>query len=188
LENGLKPTRYIGKICEKHPDLGGERRKANRKCVRCAAETMMAWAKKNKERMREHNRACYAKNIEKRKARLEETKEQRAAARKRHYSANKDRIAIVNRLWQQANPERRRAAVRNSNIRRTRLIGGQLIAKTFSKKINEIYRNCPPGFNVDHIIPLRGANVCGLHVPWNLQYLPERENKSKGNRVGDLWL
>jgi hypothetical protein len=48
-------------------------------------------------------------------------------------------------------------------------------------KIREIYANCPEGHHVDHIIPLRGKLVSGLHIESNLQYLPAHENMKKHN-------
>lgn len=47
--------------------------------------------------------------------------------------------------------------------------------------IKRIY-DCAEGDHVDHIIPLQGEYVSGLHVETNLQYLSPEANLAKGNR------
>lgn len=57
------------------------------------------------------------------------------------------------------------------------------LTKEHKEQIKAIYKDCPNGHHVDHIMPLKGKEVSGLHVPWNLQYLPGIVNKMKSNKV-----
>ena len=52
--------------------------------------------------------------------------------------------------------------------------------------IREFYANCPAGYEVDHIYPLRGELCSGLHVLNNLQYLPKTENARKSNKMPEF--
>jgi len=47
--------------------------------------------------------------------------------------------------------------------------------------IREFYFSCPDKMTVDHVIPLRGKIVSGLHIRENLQYLTAEENNRKHN-------
>lgn len=48
--------------------------------------------------------------------------------------------------------------------------------------IRDFYFNCPEDHHVDHIIPINGKNISGLHVIENLQYLPALDNLKKSNK------
>lgn len=57
-------------------------------------------------------------------------------------------------------------------------------------RIAEFYDNCPEGYHVDHIIPLQGKTVSGLHTLSNLQYLLAEDNIKKSNNYcpdGEIW-
>ena len=44
-------------------------------------------------------------------------------------------------------------------------------------------KNTAEKWHVDHIVPLQGKNVCGLHVEYNLKVIPAIDNLKKSNRL-----
>lgn len=44
-----------------------------------------------------------------------------------------------------------------------------------------------PGYVLDHIVPLKHQNVCGLHVPWNLRVVKRKTNAKKSSRFTTDW-
>lgn len=59
-------------------------------------------------------------------------------------------------------------------------VRGQTPPDADLKRIKEFYDNCPPGYEVDHVIPISKG---GLHTLENLQYLTIRENRQKSNKI-----
>lgn len=86
-----------------------------------------------------------------------------------------------NRRWYEGN----KSWFRNRNVNRVRA-GNTPLAKAFKAETVRIYAKRPRGKDVDHIVPLRGLDpltkahvVCGLHVPWNLEYKTVAANARK---------
>lgn len=173
-----------GRVCLKHPELSGKR--AYGRCTGCRAEATKSWKKKNEGRAVEYANKWRANNPDKvaaHKAADRKNNSQSIRTRAAKYrSMNKDKTNATHARWRAANPEKVRANRKHQNTVRDRMIGGQVIATVFKKETLKFYEECPDGFQVDHVVPLIHKLVCGLHAPWNLQYLTPQQNAAKGNK------
>jgi len=127
------------------------------------------------QRCKECKREYYQKNRE----------EKIAYARKWHQQ-NKQHKLEYNKSWKKAN-----LGLVNAKQARRRAAKLQATPKwTDLEKIKEVYKEAHRltkllgiKMHVDHIIPLQGELVCGLHVPNNLQIITATENLRKSNKL-----
>ena len=99
----------------------------------------------------------------------------------------KARAKVAQQKWRES-PEGRTYTAAQSALRKAKkLQRSRLLTETGKKVITEIHANCPDDWHVDHIVPLQGETVSGLHVPENLQYLPKSVNTMKNNRWDNSW-
>jgi hypothetical protein len=140
-------------------------------CVKCRQEQEKQRYYANPDKRREKSKRLYVKNSETIKAKRREA-----------YAANPEKEREIakqrSREWRATNPGHRNA------LKRKYVADKGLRTPKWADlpAIVNFYKACPKGFHVDHIYPLRGRLVSGLHVLENLQYLPAIENMRKNNR------
>ena len=102
--------------------------------------------------------------------------------------ANPEATKASKRRWNHANSHLWREYYA-SHAKRCRAAQPVWLTAEQKAEILTIYKQAAAMSNgpwhVDHIIPLKGSTVCGLHVPWNLRIIPAAENRSKGARLID---
>jgi 5-methylcytosine-specific restriction endonuclease McrA len=146
------------------------------------------WRSANKEHARKSAAERRLANIDAEKAKA-----------RAYYEANRRAVIDKSAAWAKANPERfkhymasrRRDPVADCEKTMRRLAAKKHRTPPWVSKDDfvPVYRQCRElseqlgvEHQVDHIVPLQGKNVSGLHVPWNLQIIPAQANQSKGNR------
>lgn len=120
---------------------------------------------------------------EKRKLRYAERREEIRAHRKVYQAENLEHRRAVAAAWQKANPDKCRALAMARLAAKLKATPKWLTEAQHQEIKNWYTKAVEQGKEVDHIVPLKGKTVCGLHVPWNMQLLTRLENLSKGNRM-----
>lgn len=173
-------------------------------CRSCLALYYVAHYEKNKEKKQIARAARYeaTKDALKENARLYRAKNKAAIKDKgqKYREANIDKILEANKKWREANREymnQKRSEWQRNNkgavceIRARRRASEVMATPKWSSRtdLRKIYdvaakmRQDGLDVHVDHIVPLQGVTVCGLHVHWNLQIIRADQNRSKGNRI-----
>ena len=108
--------------------------------------------------------------------------------KKRKWQAeNREKVNSYNNEWRKSNPEKHaaRQAMRRASKNQATPLWLSDPQKAHIKRTYQLARLMQDitgeEYHVDHIIPLKGDNICGLHVPLNLQVLRADLNLKKSN-------
>lgn len=166
-QNG-KRAGLVCRDCSRFSRRSGRPRKSRSDKIYTDVKSQQkAWYLRNRETQLSKMRNYYKDNFDKIQAACAE-----------FYANNKEAFRIKNKKWRTKNTKMITYYSRSYNLAKMRRIPiwADLNA------IKEFYNNCPPGYHVDHIVPLRGKTVSGLHVIENLQYLTKADNLRKGRK------
>jgi len=116
-------------------------------------------------------------------------KDRIAAQKADYYLTNKEQKSAYDAVYRKTNRDKVNA--RSAKRRATKLQATPLwLTEEDKMRILKFYTEAKrlesvtgQKYHVDHIIPLQGEIVCGLHVPWNLQVLSAVENRDKSNKL-----
>jgi len=137
---------------------------------------------RNKDRILSAQRSMYDKYRNRERLRSKQYrilhKQERQVKQKKYYRQYHELCKLRVKSWANRNPGKVRAITRKHQASRDHRIP----AWANLKAISMFYKNCPKGMVVDHIIPLKGQQISGLHILSNLQYLTPRENSRKSNK------
>lgn len=146
-------------------------------CHECHRERNREWARENRKRLSEKSKAW-------RKANPDKAKEVWQA----FHNRNKDERASQYAEWARRNRDKRNATSAKRKAAKLRATPKWVNWK----KVRAIYRQAKRlqdftgvPMHVDHIVPLQGESVCGLHWEGNLQIIPASENCAKFNKWDD---
>lgn len=128
---------------------------------------------------------CSYEHDKKNATRILESQRKRRSLKKNHCKECGADIGYKRRLCNTCLKAKKKAQRKyNKTIQDKRI--KQALPKWANKKaIKKFYKNRPDGYEVDHIVPLRGVNVSGLHCIENLQYLLCADNRKKSNKFND---
>lgn len=115
----------------------------------------------------------------------------RAAAKKQNKkwnAKNPGKAAANSREWRRLHPDWHRAnanGCRENRRQATPSWADKAAIRAVYAEAARLERETGARYEVDHIVPIKHPDVCGLHVSWNLRAVPWLENRAKANRF--LW-
>jgi hypothetical protein len=115
-----------------------------------------------------------------------ENKQRRSEYWREWYERNKEARSVSYAEWARNNKHIVNALVARRNaakLRATPAWADQASIREFYERAAELTKLTGVRHEVDHIYPLQGEFVCGLHCEFNLQILTKTENIRKGNRM-----